>query len=90
MHYRMVMLGGSSLGRKEHTMQDHVHPTEDRGLPVIPLEDDTLHTTEFPFCDDGTCPCHEDGTLIAEVAQQVEAGLLTPEEASAFVAGHTL
>jgi len=63
---------------------------EDIKLPVILLEDDALHTTEFPFCCDAMCPCHEDGTLIAEVAQQVEAGLLTPEEASAFVAGHTL
>lgn len=67
-------------------MQAHVHPI----VPVILLEDDALHTAEFPFCYDGMCPCHEDSMLIAEIAQQVDAGLLTSEEASAFVAGHTL
>jgi len=67
-----------------------MQPYIDSFVPVIALEDDALHTAEFPFCYDGTCPCYEDGMLIAEVAQQVEAGLLTPEEASAFVAGHTL
>lgn len=56
---------------------------------AIPMEDDPVHTDEYPFCDDPTCSCHEDQTLIAEVAAQVEGGLLTPEEATGLVNGRT-
>lgn len=58
----------------------------------IPMEDDFLHHTDTsPFCYDPTCPCHEDNAIaIAQVADAVQAGLLTPDEASAFVAGKTL
>jgi RNA polymerase sigma factor (sigma-70 family) len=45
------------------------------------MEDEPVHTDEHPFCDNPACWCHEDETLIAEVAAQVEGGLLTPEEA---------
>lgn len=55
----------------------------------IEMEDDPVHTSDQPFCDDPTCSCHEDQTLIAEVAAQVEGGLLTPEEATELVNGHT-
>lgn len=57
----------------------------------IPMEDELLHTDASPFCYDPSCACHEDHALaIAQVADAVQAGLLTPEEASAFVAGKTL
>lgn len=58
-------------------------------VPVI-MEDDLLHTDETPFCYDVTCPCHEDPLLITQVATFVEDGLLTHEEATAFVAGRLL
>ncbi len=32
----------------------------DRWVPVIPCEDEILHTDEHPFCDDPKCPCHQD------------------------------
>lgn len=57
---------------------------------LIPMEDDALHTDTSPFCSDPSCLCHEDGTLIAQVAQAVSEGLLTPEEARNVVAGKTL
>lgn len=54
---------------------------------VIPMEDDLIHTSETPFCSDPTCPCKEDPDLLADVAQQVESGLLTPDEATRLVTG---
>ena len=55
---------------------------------VILMEDDPLHTDIHPFCSsDPHCPCHEDPVLIAQVARLVDDGLLTPAEASSFVAG---
>ena len=57
---------------------------------VISMEDDPLHTDGNPFCYDATCGCHEDPLLIAQVAQFVEDGLLTPAEATNFVAGEML
>lgn len=57
---------------------------------VIPMEDDLVHTDHDPFCSDPTCLCHEDETLLGEVAAQVEQGLLSPDEATRFVQGRQL
>jgi hypothetical protein len=54
---------------------------------VIPV-DDLVHTDARPFCRDQTCHCHEDELLIAQVAQQVQDGLFTPQEATEFVKGN--
>ena len=54
----------------------------------IPMEDDLVHTSDHPFCPDSSCGCHEDETLIGEIAAQVEAGILTPEQATDIVAGN--
>ncbi len=62
----------------------------DNFIPVIPVEDELLHTPEKPFCWDSACGCHEDELLLAEVAQAVQSGLLTPDEATDFVAGRTV
>ena len=56
----------------------------------IPMEDDLVHTDHDPFCSDPSCPCHSDPDLIAEVNDQYEAGLLTPEEATNYVMGRQL
>lgn len=63
----------------------------DNFTPVIPVEDEVLHTPTNPFCPfDPACPCHEDATLIAVVADHVNNGLMTPSEATDFVAGRML
>lgn len=62
----------------------------DNFIPIILQEDDTLHLPQRPFCWDSTCPCHEDQETIATVAQQVQDGLFTPEEAADFVNGKTI
>jgi hypothetical protein len=59
----------------------------DNFIPVIPVEVYLEHTGEKPFCWNNTCGCHEDETLISEVAQHVEQGLMTSDEATDFVAG---
>lgn len=64
----------------------------DNFIPVIPWDEaDMLHRPGNPFCPiDPTCPYHEDPELIAEVAQYVESGEMTPEEATDFVKGRML
>ena len=57
---------------------------------IIPMEDDLVHTDDHPFCYDPTCGCHESPELLAEVAQAVADGLLTPHEASDKVGGKLL
>ena len=58
---------------------------------VIPMEDPILHTAVHPFCGiDLACPCYEDQEALAALAQQVEDGLLTPEEATNIATGKTL
>lgn len=58
----------------------------DNFIPVIPV-DDLEHTPEKPFCWDSSCPCHEDDLLVEEVSVFVQEGLMTPQEATDFVAG---
>jgi hypothetical protein len=58
--------------------------------PVTPCEDELLHTSFCPFCSDSGCSCHEDPDLINEVAQQVEEGLLTPDEATHILTGQQI
>ena len=61
-------------------------PFADNFIPVIPV-DELEHTPEKPFCWDSSCPCHEDPLLISEVNDAVQNGLMTPSEATGFVAG---
>lgn len=71
-------------------MQGTIKSYGDNFAFVIPVEDELLHTPEKPFCWDSTCGCHEDQLLIAEVAEAICNGLLTPDEATDFVAGRTV
>ncbi len=56
-----------------------------RWCPVIPVEDELIHTGDHPFCSDESCPCHDTATndeLFAEYIEwPVMAGLLTASEA---------
>jgi ribose 5-phosphate isomerase len=56
----------------------------------IHVEDYPVHTDANPFCLDPTCPDKEDEEAIKAVAQMVEDGLFTPEEATRFVRGRQL
>jgi hypothetical protein len=58
----------------------------DNFIPVIPV-DYLEHTSEKPFCWNGSCACHKDQDNIAQVGQQVQEGLFTLQEATDFVAG---
>lgn len=62
--------------------------------PIIPPiviemdEDEIIHTPDHPFCrTDPDCPCHTDPDLLAELAQDVANGLLTPELAAIIASG---
>lgn len=57
---------------------------------IVEMEDDLVHTEEHLFCYDPTCGCHEDSILIAQVAQHVADGLLTPDEATDLVSGNMI
>ena len=61
----------------------------DNFIPVIPV-DYLLHTPSNSFRYEESCPCHEDQSLIAEVSGFVSEGLMTPEEATDFVAGRMI
>ena len=56
----------------------------------IPMEDPIIHTLERPCCDDPSCPDKRDPELLAQIAQLVQDGLFTPEEATNYALGKTL
>ncbi len=61
----------------------------DNLIPVIPV-DVVFHTDEMPFCfANPFCPCHDDHEEIQKVAVWVTDGLMTEDEAVAFIAGRT-
>ncbi len=62
-------------------------PVPDNFSYVIPVEDDPVHTADNPFCWDSACDCHEDESAITQVGYHVQDGLMTPDEATDFVAG---
>ncbi len=62
----------------------------DNFILVIPSEDDVLHTQEHPFCSNDTCPCREDQDALSAVNAAVMNGLLTLDEATAFIQGRTV
>ena len=49
--------------------------------------DHVLHSEEKPFCYNPDCNCHEDELAIYQVSLFVRDGLMTPDEATAFVEG---
>ena len=67
-----------------------MQPYADNFIPVISSEIDTLHTQEHPFCPDDTCSCREDQEALSSVNAAVLNGLLTPDEATAFIQGRTV
>ena len=61
----------------------------DNFVLVVP-EDHLLHTPEHPFCGDPTCPCSEDTDTLTKLDQAIRDGLITPDEATAFIQGRTV
>lgn len=79
------------------TSTDHLPPQHlprmygENVRPVVLMDDPIIHTEDRPFCPDWSCICHEeDHEAIARVAQWVEDGLLTPDEATEYILGRTL
>jgi hypothetical protein len=56
----------------------------------IPKDDDSIYTDHYPSCSEITYPDIVDPALVAQVAQQIQDGLLTPDEAKRTVQGRQL
>jgi hypothetical protein len=56
---------------------------------TVPV-DELIHTEEHLFCDDLSCPCHEDQGAIQVVMGHVTDGLMTFKEADLYYSGRTL
>ncbi len=57
---------------------------------LVIVEEDKLHTDEYPFCPNDRCPCREDQEAISTLNAFVLDGLITPDEATAFMQGRTI
>ena len=60
------------------------------GAIIIPIEDETVHSSAYPFCSKMSCFCHENEELIISIQQQVLDGLLTIEEADRLFRGQQI
>ena len=57
---------------------NNYYDEEDTSNPEL---DPSLHTENREFCYDPTCPCHEDGYLIENLADRIDRGEMTTDEA---------
>lgn len=57
---------------------------------VIPIFDQPVHTSGHPFCDDMSCPCHEDQGNIDELNSYHQEGLVSTQDADNIYRGKTL
>ena len=82
----------SLFGNKKQTNDNDVmYAVEDLGneyyvYPVDPI----IHTLENPFCDDMSCPCHNDTDAINDLNGYYQDGLVSPEDANRIFRGKTL
>jgi hypothetical protein len=58
-------------------------------IPTVNMEDIEGYSehTEHLFCTDMTCPCHESKYLIEELAEQVDEGLASTDDANRIYRG---
>lgn len=72
-------------------MSTSIRHNHDDENPIPVIVTTMEHTDAHPFClVDPTCSCHEDADLIAPIAQAVQDGLMTPDEATEYIMGRTL
>jgi hypothetical protein len=84
----------SLFGNKKQTTNDDdeaTDVTENLGeeyyvSPVDPI----IHTPENPFCDDMTCPCHDDTDAINDLNDAYQGGLVSREDADRIYRGRTI
>jgi len=77
------------MNANECSISAEPEPYGDNFVPVI-MGQYPEHTPDTPFCWDTYCPCHEDQDAIAAVDQAYQNGLLTAEDATRIVQGHTI
>lgn len=66
-------------------------PGTHRCTSHTPVRQDTIvHTPDNPFCYDPLCSCHRNQKARERVQQWVQEGLLTENEAIAYLAGRIL
>lgn len=49
-----------------------------------------VHTSENPFCDDLSCPCHEDADAVNDLTSYYQDGLVSREDADRIYRGKTI
>ena len=48
---------------------------------------DFIHSADYPFCDDPSCPCHDDAELQAELGEALLEGRVKDGDAGRVWAG---
>lgn len=78
-----------TFGEKHTSDQEDFSHYGDNFIPVLPVEY-SLHTSENPFCEDMSCPCHEDQNAVNTLNGHYQNGLVSREDADRIYRGQTL
>ncbi|HEU5378563.1 MAG TPA: hypothetical protein VFV38_24340 [Ktedonobacteraceae bacterium] len=79
----------SLLGKNRTDDQEDFPPYGDNFIPVIPV-DYSVHTPENPFCDDMSCPCHEDADNQQALQNWYSEGLIGGSDGDLIYRGRTI
>lgn len=65
-------------------------PNEDYIYPVLQGTDYREHTADHLFCDDESCPCHEDDENLAQLNEWYQEGLIGAVDGENIYRGRTI
>jgi len=80
----MGLFGG---GNKSHSAPE---PEEEYYVSPVADGDYFIHSDDHPFCDDMSCPCHEDEDNVQQLGEQFSDGLVSRDDADRIYRGKTL
>ncbi len=72
------------MAKPKHTRDEDYEYTV---MPNVPPTQAIEHTPDRPFCNDPSCPCHEDPEAIGMVNQYYQDGLITADDATRTIKG---
>lgn len=79
------------FSRQQHSSSTNDEDDEDEEYYVYPVDPSMgLHNADHLFCDDPTCPCHEDQDNMATLQGWYDEGLIGESDGKKIYRGQTL
>jgi hypothetical protein len=78
------------MTRQNQQQQNQQPEDNEEEYYALPVFDQPIHTPDHLFCDDPTCPCHDDAENMETLQEWYEEGLIGPVDGDLIYRGQTL